>query len=148
LRGRTVLIGGEFADRDVHLTPLSVADDARMHGVFIHAQILAQLRDGRSIHLFSIWQELLAVALVAGAGFAAALRWRLRSYEWLVSAGALAIAIVTGLILFAASGFALPSATLILAWPAGLIAGNRCEKALREHGSPFPRFMRRQAETG
>ena len=43
LRGKIVLIGGDFDDRDQHLTPLSVTRDDFFNGLFIHAQILAQL---------------------------------------------------------------------------------------------------------
>ncbi len=145
LKGKIVLIGGEITGTDRHLTPFSVVDDSRMTGVFIHAQILAQLRDGRSIYLIAVWQELLAVALVAGLGFIAAVRWSLHRAEWLATAGALVFFIVTGLVLFAAFNFVLPSATLVLAWPAGLFAGNWCENALASRGSLRPSFGRRHS---
>jgi CHASE2 domain-containing sensor protein len=48
LRNRIVLIGGNFPDRDQHLTPLSVSDGSRSSGLFIHAQILRQMLDGQS----------------------------------------------------------------------------------------------------
>jgi adenylate cyclase len=146
IKGKIVLIGGEITGADRHLTPFSVVDDSRMTGVFIHAQILAQLRDGRSIYLISLWQELLAVALVAGLGFIAAVRWALHRAEWLATAGALVFFIVIGLVLFAAFNFVLPSATLVLAWPAGLFAGNLCEGALASRGSLRSVFRRRHPE--
>jgi len=50
LKGRVVLIGGNFFDRDQHLTPFSlVEDERRFPGVYIHAQRVAQLLDGRSM---------------------------------------------------------------------------------------------------
>ena len=72
LAGKIVLIGGGFRDRDLHLTPLTVASREPIHGVGIHAQILAQLRDGRSIHEMPWWVEFLIAAAVAGLGVYAA----------------------------------------------------------------------------
>jgi len=57
LKGKIVLIGGAFSDRDRHLTPLTVAAPAPIHGVEVHAQILAQLRDGRSIYEMPLWRS-------------------------------------------------------------------------------------------
>jgi CHASE2 domain-containing sensor protein len=45
LRGKTVLVGGNFADRDQHLTPFSVLRGEWFPGIFVHAQTLAQLSD-------------------------------------------------------------------------------------------------------
>src|SRR5579883_1655702 len=124
LKDKIVLIGGGFADRDRHLTPFSVADNERIPGVFIHAQILAQLRDGRSIYSFSFWQEVLLAAGIFGVGFLAAQRWALRRDEWLASAAIYALLILASLGLFWAYRLILPSSTLVIAWPLGLAFGN------------------------
>ena len=50
LRGRIVLVGTAFSSLDQHFTPLSVMSGERYNGLFIHAQILAQLLDRRFIH--------------------------------------------------------------------------------------------------
>ena len=124
LAGKIVLIGGGFRDRDLHLTPLTVASHEPIHGVGIHAQILAQLRDGRSIHEMPWWVEFLIAAAVAGLGVYAARRWTL-SGSSLISTTVAFLAIVTGgSLLFWMTHIALPSATLFLAWAAGLFAGN------------------------
>ncbi len=124
LAGKIVLIGGGFRDRDLHLTPLTVASRERVHGVGIHAQILAQLRDGRSIHEMPWWVEFLIAAAVAALGIYAARRWTL-SGSGLISTAIAFLAIVTaGGLLFWAMHIILPSATLFLAWAAGLFAGN------------------------
>ena len=124
LAGKIVLIGGGFRDRDLHLTPLTVASREPIHGVGIHAQILAQLRDGRSIHEMPWWVEFLIAAAVAGLGVYAARRWTL-SGSGLISTVIAFLAIVTGgSLLFWLTHIALPSATLFLAWAAGLFAGN------------------------
>ena len=124
LAGKIVLIGGGFRDRDLHLTPLTVASREPIHGVGIHAQILAQLRDGRSIHEMPWWVEFLIAAAVAGLGVYAARHWTL-SGSGLISTVIAFLAIVTGgSLLFWLTHIALPSATLFLAWAAGLFAGN------------------------
>jgi hypothetical protein len=124
LKDKIVLIGGGFSDRDRHLTPFSVADNERIPGVFIHAQILAQLRDGRSIYAFSFWQEVLLAAGIFALGFLAAQRWALRKDEWLASGAAFVMLILASFGLFFAYRLILPSSTLVLAWPLGLFFGN------------------------
>ena len=124
LSGKIVLIGGAFKDRDLHLTPLTVASREPIHGVGIHAQILAQLRDGRSIHEMTWWVEFLIAAAVAGLGIYAARQWTL-SGSGLISTTIAFLAIVSaGGLLFWATHVILPSATLFLAWALGLFAGN------------------------
>jgi len=64
IRGKVVIVGGNFDDRDRHLTPMSVVDGRRVAGALIQAQILAQLIDGRALRGLSFAQEFsLAVAL-------------------------------------------------------------------------------------
>src|SRR5262249_16345816 len=52
-KNRIVLIGGAFPDRDRHRTPLFNADgemgSSKVHGVYLHAHVVAQLLDQRSI---------------------------------------------------------------------------------------------------
>jgi adenylate cyclase len=142
LRDKIVLVGGAFTDRDRHLTPLTVANGERISGVKVHAQILAQLRDGRSIYIMEPWAEFLLVALVIGFGFFAAQYWTLTGDGWLTSVVAFGAMIVGGLLLFWAFKFILPSATLFLAWPIGLFAGNRADAAahrLKRLWAPRPR---------
>lgn len=122
-----MLIGGAFADRDRHLTPLAIATREPVYGIEIHAQILAQLRDGRSIHEMPGWAEFLVVAAMAGMGAFAAQRWRLKGDGWRTSFVAMAAMVAAGLGLFWAAHFILPSATLFLGWGAGLFAGDQMD---------------------
>lgn len=69
LGGKIVLIGGNFPDRDQHLTPLSVADGVRYPGLFIHAQVLAQLLDKRFLYSQSTLTEVTIVLLAIAIGF-------------------------------------------------------------------------------
>jgi CHASE2 domain-containing sensor protein len=141
LKDKIVLIGGGFSDRDRHLTPFSVADNERIPGVFIHAQIIAQLRDGRSIYAFSFWQEVLLASGIFALGFLAAQRWALRKDEWLASAAAIVLLILASFGLFLAYRLILPSSTLVLAWPLGLISGNA-------YGRFIQRLTRRKFDAG
>jgi adenylate cyclase len=124
LKGKIVLIGGAFQDRDRHFTPLTVASHRPVHGIEIHAQILAQLRDGRSIHEAPWWLEFPLAAIVTGLGILAAWRWTLRG-GGAISTGVALVAIVSlGGLFFWAWDMVLPSASLFYAWAAGLFAGN------------------------
>lgn len=125
LAGKIVLVGGAFRDRDRHLTPLSVATAERVPGVQIHAQILAQLLDARSVHQPELWQEILIVAGVAALGFLVAYRWQLTGDELRVSVIAFLLFVGLSFGLFAAFRFILPTATLFFAWPIALYAGRR-----------------------
>lgn len=124
LAGKTVLVGGGFRDRDVHLTPLTVASREKVHGVGIHAQILAQLRDGRAIYEMPWWMEFLIAATVAALGVFAAQRWTLSGVGVISTAIAFLMIVTAGGLLFWTEHIILPSATLFLAWAAGLFAGN------------------------
>jgi adenylate cyclase len=134
IAGRTVLIGGAFSDRDRHLTPLTVATQTPIPGVEIHAQILAQLRDGRSIYQMSAEAEFLAVAAVALCGFFAAHLWSLRGDSWIASAIAFSAIVAAGALLFWSARYIVPSATLFLAWASGLFIGNWADSMLERLG--------------
>jgi CHASE2 domain-containing sensor protein len=65
LHDRFVLIGGNFPDRDQHFTPLSVWSEKRFSGLFIQAQILAQLLDNE--HLYELnWQTYIVLVVAVG----------------------------------------------------------------------------------
>ena len=129
LAGKTVLIGGGFSDRDKHMTPLTVATREAVLGIEIHAQILAQLLDGRSVHQIPWWAEFLVAALITGFGIVAAARWTISGSGIISTTIALVTVVAVGCFLFWYSSYLLPSATLFLAWALGLSAGNFGGKA-------------------
>jgi CHASE2 domain-containing sensor protein len=93
-RDKIVIIGGDFDNRDQHLTPLSVSRDDFYKGPFIHAQILAQILDKRSIVELESSFELL-VALVSGfAGYWCGRRSR-HFYLWADLFGVLSLFIIS-----------------------------------------------------
>ena len=129
LRDKIVLIGGNFSDRDQHLIPLSVINEARYSGVFIHAQILAQLLDGRVVHALGEPGELIIALFVAVAGFAVGRMERLEHYHLLVEVASVAIMIVISIATFAYGAFIFPFIAVLLAWLAGSTAGQYSMRA-------------------
>ncbi len=134
LKGKFVLLGGEFGDRDRHLTPLSVGGKARMPGVIIHAQILAQILDGRSLNQPPPALEAFGLFLIATAGFYAARRWVWMQREWIVYGSGLVVLIFAGVVLFTQFKLVLPTTTLLLAWLGGVSGGYYCDRALKLAG--------------
>ena len=83
LKGKIVLVGGDFVDRDRHLTPLSIWDGAKVPGVTIQAQILAQRLDERSIALVPGSVEFVLLAVAAFLGFLISQQWQSKRLDWI-----------------------------------------------------------------
>ncbi len=132
---RIVLIGGDLFDRDQHFTPFSVADGAKMPGVFIHAQMIAQLLDGRSLRETPIFAEAAAVFLLVLFGFWLSWRWRIKRFDLAISVIGIGVLIVTGAILFAVYALVIPSASLFFGWLAGVWGGHYSPWMLRKFGA-------------
>ncbi len=132
VRGRIVLVGGAFGDRDRHLTPLSVSDRNKVPGVLIHAQILAQLIDGREVKTLPILIEAALLVATTLLGWVIARRgWRIATVAYRAEAGGLVENILAGtavflvgIVVYALSGLFFPSATIYFAFMAGLLLGN------------------------
>jgi adenylate cyclase len=124
LKGKIVLIGGEFVDRDRHLTPLSVWDGGKMPGVLIQAQILAQLIDGRSIYTFPLVNETLLLVIIAFVGFLMTRGWETRRYDWVLYVGGVMILMICGIVLFHFFSIIAPTTTLLFAWTLGVTGGH------------------------
>lgn len=134
LKGKIVLIGGDFVDRDKHLTPLSVLDGAKLPGVVVQAQILAQLRDGRSIHEVPWDMELALLAVVALLGFMVSRFFSVKRYDWLVYFCGLAALVILGVVLFSTYAIIIPSTSLFFAWTAGVTGGHYAATAAQKLG--------------
>ncbi len=134
LKGKFVLLGGEFGDRDRHLTPLSVGGNERMPGVIIHAHILSQILEQRILKQPPPALEAFCLFLISAAGFYAARRWVWMQREWIVYGSGLAVLILAGIILFTQFKVVLPTTTLLLAWLGGVSGGYYCDRALKLAG--------------
>ena len=73
LRGRVALIGSLLPGSDEHRT-LASAFGRPSFGVEIHAQVLAQLLNGRALRRPCAWREVLAIAGLAALGLLAGVR--------------------------------------------------------------------------
>ena len=132
---RIVLIGGDLFDRDQHFTPFSVADGAKMPGVFIHAQMIAQWLDGRALQETPVASEAAAVFLLVLLGFWLSWRWRIKRFDVLISFVGVGALIVIGAILFAVYDLVIPSASLFSGWLAGVWGGHYSPWVLRKLGA-------------
>lgn len=130
-KNKIVLVGGEFVDRDRHLTPLSVMDRKRKPGVLIHAQIVAQLLDGRSILTTPKWSEAIIVFLLTAFGFYLGYRWNFKRYDLLVSLIGVIVLAAAGVFFFRNFHLLIPPTTLFLAWVIGVTSGHYSNLAFR-----------------
>lgn len=122
LRGKIVLIGGNFDDRDQHLTPLSASQDSFYPGLFIQAQILAQFLAGRSMQEYGGPMTLL---LAVAAGITAFLCGRHSPYPhmWLELAIAAGF-VATTILAFLLADLIVPCGLLLLVGLAGAALGH------------------------
>jgi len=125
LRGRLVIVGGDFPLRDRHRIPLSVLDGQTVPGVVIHAHILAGLLDGsRTLRELAPIPAQLVLAGVALLGFGLGwLLWRSPIVGFLGSGFATALLIAADVACFTQYGLLLPFTLALVAWVAGLTAG-------------------------
>jgi len=124
LRGRLVLIGGRFADRDRHRVPL-FADDSenqsnQIHGVFLHAHKIAQILDGRTVRELPHVPVVLTIAFF---GFCLGWVFHAGGFSWLVGGGATVLLIAVDLVLFWQLRRILPYTPATIAWFGAAMAG-------------------------
>lgn len=134
LKNKIILIGGDFIDRDRHYTPLSVYNRVRVPGVMIHAQIIAQLRDGRFIYEFSDFQKKLGMFLLTFLGFTLGWFYKLGKYEIFIGIIGVTFLIVVGALAFWWFKYLVPS-SLLIAWAAGGTLGHFFEGIYRKRSS-------------
>jgi len=131
-RDKLVLIGGSFVDRDRHRVPLldsdGEKDEARVHGVFIHAQTVAQILDDRHINEIPAWP---AVFFIAIGGFLLGWSFRRRGFSWMLGGGATMVIILLDVVFYWGWRVALPYTPVTIAWFAGGLAGYFAGVAMR-----------------
>lgn len=125
LKGRFVLVGGDFPFRDRHRVPLTVLDDNELSGVFIHAQILAAILDpGRAISELNPLQARGVLVAVALFGFAIGWQlWRSNIVKYLGAGFATFLLVGLDAICFKELHILLPFTLALVSWVAGLTAG-------------------------
>jgi CHASE2 domain-containing sensor protein len=136
LRDKIVLVGGNFPDRDQHLTPFSVRHGNWYPGIFVHAQIVAQLSDPsrRPIHVLG-WPAWSVVVLAAAAGgFLVGGSPGLSRYHPWVEIGSVTAFIIASVLAFEFGRFVFPFVAVVLGWGWGEMVGHWRQHAGGEAG--------------
>jgi adenylate cyclase len=131
LGGKIVLIGGNFTDRDQHLTPLSVVSEERFSGLSIHAQILAQLLSRRSVYVLGWPMELVVFIAAALAGVWLGRRDRSGRGHYLIELAGAAGLIVANAAAFYFFSLIFPITLTLLFLLAGATYGHYSRHALK-----------------
>jgi adenylate cyclase len=133
LHNRFVLIGGNFPDRDQHLTPLSVWRGTRFSGLFIHAQILAQLLDNQ--HVYELHWPIYIGLLVAAAalGVWTGRRDRAGHLDLWIELVIVVVLVMISILAFALAHFVFPFVSVLVALLAGIAAGHFSKPASEMH---------------
>jgi adenylate cyclase len=122
LRGKIVLIGGNFKDRDQHFTPLSVRSKHKDTGLFIHAQYVSQLLEHRTLNeLPMFFTGPFVLFLFVGGCYVG--RRALHSELWLQLAGVFLFAIAS-VAFFYFGDFIFPFAYAVISWLTGVAVGH------------------------
>ena len=126
LKDKIVLVGGMLREIDSHLTPLTNRPEEKMHGVSIHAHMVAQMVDGRSIaqletNAFSLR---LALASVTVLGFLVGWGFRRKRQGLLASGLATAVIIAIDTFVFWQLRIVLPLVLALAAWFLGEFSGH------------------------
>jgi CHASE2 domain-containing sensor protein len=137
LKDKVVLVGGMLREIDTHLTPLTNRPENKMHGVTIHAHVVAQMVDGRSIGQLETNQLSLRVALAAVAALGFLVGWGLRrKRQGLLASGvASAVIIAIDTFVFWQLRIVLPLVLALAAWFLGEFSGHYLGRWLGPRGA-------------
>ena len=124
LKGRIVLVGADFAYTDKHRTPLTVWNGEEMAGVVVHAHVVAQLLDNRSVAELSPEAARVVALVLASVGGVLGWQFRRRHFDFL--GWSIAAAVLTGIdaLIFSNLHVILPFTMAMLAWFAGVTSGH------------------------
>lgn len=130
LSDKIVLIGGNFPDRDKHLTPLSVWSDERFNGLYVHAQILHQILAGKTMVALEEWYWQIPICFVAMiVGFVVGGRGRDEKLHNNIELAATLVVLAICYLLAWLAGVMLPFASIVLIFLAFFAAGRSFEPA-------------------
>jgi adenylate cyclase len=142
IKGNIVLTGIAMPNSDLHDTALSVWTDEKMLGVMIHAQIIAQLLDGRYLHELDGQPRTILLVIVGLAGLL--LGWSLgEKRAALLNLGlATAVLVAVDALCYLGLRIVLPFTLILYVWFVGALAGRHLRVlgrwARRRSTSPVP----------
>lgn len=116
LKGKLVILGAMVSGSDWHRVPMTVATGIEVSGADIHAQMLAQLLDGRRIEKAPLYFSTMLVFVTAFLLYLALETLGERHPEIIFEFLVIAAAIIFGTIMFSRYKLNFPSAELGLAW--------------------------------
>lgn len=116
LRDKIVLISGEYPYLDRHRTPLALWTGENALGVRIHANIVAQLLDGRRYAaLDALWQEILLAGLIL-LGFSLGWFFWRRRVDFLSLTAVTIVLVVVDALTYKFARIVLPFTLAVWAW--------------------------------
>jgi adenylate cyclase len=132
LKDKIVLVGPDFAGLDQHSVPFSLGRSQAVYpGVFVHAQALAQILDGRFFFSWTSEQQFLLLFAIGLAGAAVGWSFHDARLDFILGiAGTLLI--VAASVPFFMMRIPLPTALAILSWGLSLWIAQRV-RAFRAH---------------
>jgi CHASE2 domain-containing sensor protein len=126
LKGKIVLIGPVFAGLDQHSLPFTVGKEKSFPGIYVHAQAIAQILDGRFFDSWNSAQQFLLLAVIGLLGAAAGWPFHGSKADFLVGiAGSL---LIVGLsVPFFIARMPFPTSLAILSFGAAIWTGERVQ---------------------
>lgn len=136
LKDKVVIIGALFPDIDQHLTPLTSVYNEMQPGASIHAQIAAELIDGRSIVQLEgdSWVLRFELALLSAIGFLIGWRYRLKRRGVVLGSIATAMIVALDTFVFWQFRIILPIVLALIAWFLGEFVGSNIGHLLGHSG--------------
>jgi len=128
LRNRVVLIGGNFPDLDRHVTPLTAIGAPKLPGVQLHAHMVAQIIDRRSITHTLPWTEPIILIALTMLGFLIGAYWDVEKFVYGVGVTAL---LAADMIVFLTFRTIMPFTLPLFGWLAGAWFGRNAGFFLR-----------------
>lgn len=124
LAGKIVLVGIDLPYIDRHRTPLSIRTGEAMLGVTVHAQVLAQLLDGRELHDLSATEDRIVEAIAASIGLLLGWHFWQRRVNFLSLGAATAVLVAIDAASFYFLRTVLPLTLVLYVWIIAVTAGH------------------------
>jgi adenylate cyclase len=116
LKDKIVIVSGSMAGIDWHRVPMTLASNEEVSGAYIHAQILAQILDGREIKEVSPYIMMIVVFMTSLCLYLAIETTSERHPEIVFEFVIIGIAILLGTLMFWRYKVSFPTSHLMLAW--------------------------------